>query len=110
MRRGVNLGIMQHWRAQAKQLIALYGTYAVKAGTKTVANAAFESCGITSITIPNSVAPIGDDAFYGCNYLARIHFTGTKAEWNSISKGSSRDYRVGSYTVYCTDGELLCKG
>ena len=68
---------------------------------------AFENCSsLTSITIPNSVASIGGGAFYICSRLTSITFNGTKAQWNTISKGSDWNYNTGSYTVHCTDGDI----
>lgn len=47
--------------------------YAIKAGTKVVADYAFEDCtALASITIPNSVISIGWSAFYGCTSLTNI--------------------------------------
>jgi len=38
--------------------------------------------------------------------LTSITFTGTKAQWNAISKKSTWNDYTRSYTVYCTDGNL----
>ncbi len=72
-----------------------------------IGNAAFSWCSsLTSITIPDSVRRIGNSAFRGCSSLTSITFQGTKAEWNSITKGSNWDYDTGNYTVHCTDGRF----
>ena len=70
---------------------------------------AFDDCtSLTSITIPNSVTNIGELAFHNCTSLKDINFTGTKEQWNAISKASNWDYGTGTYTIDCTDGNI-CK-
>ncbi len=51
----------------------LTGNYAIKDGTKTIADGAFANCSnLTSITIPDSVTSIGDAAFFHCESLTSI--------------------------------------
>ena len=64
---------------------------------------AFSYCSsLTNITMPNSVTSIGEWAFYDCNSLTSITYTGTKAQWEAISKEPSGSGR--SCTVICSDG------
>ncbi|MCR5723777.1 MAG: leucine-rich repeat protein [Treponema sp.] len=64
-------------------------------------------CGkITSLTIPSSVTQIGSNAFQYSSQLATITFTGTKAQWNAITKGSNWKYSLAATKVTCSDGEV----
>ena len=72
-----------------------------------IGNYAFYYCtGLTSVTIPDSVRSIGSSAFSGCTGLTIINFTGTKAQWDAISKERLWDYQIDSYIIYCTDGDI----
>ena len=74
---------------------------------KSIGNSAFYNCsGLTSVTIGNGVTSIGDYAFDNCSRLTEIHYQGTGAQWNAISKGSNWNSNTGNYTVYCTDGTI----
>ena len=56
-----------------KTKYTISGSYSIKAGTKTIANSAFDLCKkLTSITVPDSVTSIGNCAFLGCSGLTSI--------------------------------------
>ena len=81
-------------------------------GVTAIGQNAFDSCyNLTSVTIPNSITTIKRYAFNDCRNLTEIHFEGTKAQWESITKdpdwkGPDWDDDTGNYTIYCTDGEI----
>lgn len=68
---------------------------------------AFEDCSsLTSVTIGSSAASIGYYAFHACTRLCTIQFTGTRAQWEAISKGSGWKAGSPAFTVICSDGEI----
>ena len=73
-----------------------------------IETSAFYGCsGLTSVTIGNGVTSIGSSAFNGCSMLTDIHYGGTVAQWRSIDKASGWNQLTGTYTVHCTDGDIL---
>ena len=65
---------------------------------KEIANSAFLECTqLTSITIPNSITYIRDNAFYGCTNLSSVHYNGEIEDWCRITFEYST---YGGYTYY----------
>ena len=56
---------------------------------------------LTSVTIPNSVTSIGEEAFSGCAGLKKVNYTGDVKGWISISMESSPIYY--SKNLYLND-------
>ena len=71
-----------------------------------IGNYAFMDCkSLTDVTISGNVTSIGNQAFSFCK-LSTINYSGTKAQWKSITKGRNWNMQSGAYTVRCTDGDL----
>ena len=74
-------------------------------------NYAFSNCsGLKTITIGDGVETIGSKAFFNCYSLTSIYYTGTKAEWNAIIKAEDWDQSIGTYVIYCKDGNIQGSG
>ena len=68
---------------------------------------AFLSCvALKSIVIGNGVTSIGAAAFMCCDSLKSITFNGTKMQWNSIELGDEWNYEMPAQRVRCTDGNV----
>ncbi len=85
----------------------------IRPGTTGIGKSAFYQYGdeyddyyLTSVTIPNSVAHIGENAFNNCRSLKSIHFNGTVAEWQMIEKGVNWKAQTKVNTITCTDGKI----
>ena len=62
---------------------------------------------LTSVTIPNSVTSIGDDAFYNCSGLKKVNYLGSVDEWVGIDFNNG-DSNPTSYAEYLyINGDLL---
>ena len=77
-------------------------------GVTSIGNNAFSNSGLSSVVIPASVTSIGKNAFEWCA-LTDITYKGKMEQWTAITKGSDWDSSQTSdddYTVTCTDGKL----
>ena len=71
----------------------------------TIGDDAFNHCtSLTSVDIPDSVTNIGNYAFCECTRLTSMTYTGTVAQWKTITKGTDWYNVVKATTVTCTDG------
>ena len=69
-------------------------------GAESIESNAFSSCrGMSTVIIPDSVKTIGIAAFTNCP-LKDIYFTGTKAQWDSISKIGDTATAVSKATIH----------
>lgn len=71
----------------------------------------YDNSKITTIVIPKSVKTISSYAFAGCANLSTIYYTGSQAEWNSISVGTGNDKLssvniIYNYTPPYTPGDI----
>ena len=72
----------------------------IPASVTEIGQEAFYECtSLTSVTISASVTSIGSRAFRDCTSLTTINYTGTEAQWNAITKGSSWDAFTGDYAI-----------
>ena len=78
----------------------------IPSGVTSIGEQVFYSCiKLISVVIPDSVTSIGGYAFYECTRLKTIKYTGTVAQWKSITRGSSWHDSVQATRVTCTDGD-----
>jgi len=58
----------------------------------TIENQAFMGCRrLSAITIPESLTKIGPAAFYECDALASVEFAGSSTKWKFVSVGENND-------------------
>ena len=78
---------------------------------KTIGEEAFSGCtSLTSIVIPESVTSIADNAFVDCSNLSTIYYTGSEAQWNSLTISATGNTSISNaakvYDYIVTDQSL----
>ena len=69
--------------------------------TKSMTNYCFADCSnLTTITIPDSVTLINTGCFSGCTSLTTVNYTGSKEQWNAITKDDENDPLLSANIVY----------
>ena len=58
---------------------------------------------LKSITMPDSITDIAHYAFYNCASLTDVYYSGTKAQWKSISVSTYNSYLTNAI-IHCSDG------
>lgn len=102
---GLHYGVFEGLNALENIIVA--AEYEGKSVTEIKNNAFYGESGIKSITLPATIKKIGNNVIAYSPNLTKITFKGTKAQWNSVSKGENWDADSGSYTVHCTDGDIV---
>lgn len=70
-------------------------------------NNSFANCiSLSFIIISDSIISINENAFYGCTTLNDFIYSGTKAQWASITKGTNWNKDAAFTVVHCTDGDV----
>lgn len=76
-------------------------------GGTIIPDSAFEyQRSMTELVLPAGITHIGEYALASCTGLTTIHFGGTKAEWETITKDAYWNLNTGEYTVICIDGTI----
>lgn len=58
----------------------------IKEGVTNIGGWSILDCeNLTSVTIPNSITDVCSYAFYGCDMLTDVHYSGTEEQWNEIA-------------------------
>lgn len=68
---------------------------------------AFEGCrSLRFLTLSKNMTKLHASAFSGARLLTEIHYSGTVAEWETLTAG--QHYQIGTeMTVYCKDGQTV---
>ena len=76
-------------------------------GIKNISRKAFLGCSsLECVFVPISVTNIGELAFSGCTSLSDISYSGTKAQFDKITKEALWDIGLNGVNIHCTDGDI----
>lgn len=62
---------------------------------------------LRSVVMSSNIQTIGSSVFLECLDLTDIYYDGTQEQWRTVDKKSGWDEYTGSYTVHCTDGDIV---
>ena len=76
-------------------------------GVNTIKKSTFAGCvSLKSVNIPDSVKSVKGDAFLNCRSLTDIHYAGTTAQWDALSKDKGWDKGTpADKKIHCSDSE-----
>ena len=78
-------GVLYNGNYLIRAMAVPFEHYTIKSGTKVIADFAFYSINIPSITIPSSVEHIGEMAFYYGEGLEKVYYDGTETDKENIT-------------------------
>ncbi len=77
-------------------------------GVESIEIRSFHNCtSLKDVDIPQSVLSIQQGAFYGCVSLTDIYYKGTSSQWEAISKGNDWAPEKTTFTVHCSDRDII---
>lgn len=66
-----------------------------------IPEATFQSCtSLAEIVLPNSITSIGTQAFFKCDNLTTVYYTGTEEQWNAITVSINNDPLINATKVF----------
>jgi hypothetical protein len=69
---------------------------------------AFSDCTrMTSITMPDSISEIGFAAFFGCDSIADVFFSGSKKDWDQININDFGNDSLADATIHYIDSDAI---
>ena len=74
--------------------------FKIHADVEIIGNYSFSGSSLTSVIIGNRVTSINIYAFYGCDSLTDVYYTGTKEEWSAINIGVGNTNLTGATIHY----------
>ena len=78
----------------------------IPAGVTSISDYAFYDChGLTDLSLPDSITLIAARAFFNCEMLSRITYSGTMAQWKTVTVGSDNN-PIRNAVIHCTDGDI----
>ena len=60
---------------------------------------------LRTVTIPDSITSIGENAFIYCNSINDVYYSGTIEQWEAIVIGENNDKLAGAF-IHCKDGDI----
>ncbi len=92
----------------ASNMLAPFDVYTVREGTKTIAPQAFSYLNqLAAVTIPDSVLYISSFAFTNCSALNDVYYTGTKQQWETVTRDLYGTDSLLHVAVHLDNGETL---
>jgi uncharacterized radical SAM superfamily Fe-S cluster-containing enzyme len=74
-------------------------------GVTKIGSFAFYCCYAERIDIPDTLTEIEENAFQLC-YVTDFYYSGTMAQWQTVTKVQDWDAYTEDYVVHCTDGDI----
>ena len=100
-------GKVTYWDSEVFKGCSALSSVSLASGVAEIGDKAFSNCtSLESINIPFSVKSIGSYAFSYASSFKDIYYSGTKTQWNSVSKDYLWDQNMNSITIHCSDGDI----
>ncbi len=82
--------------------------YVIPETVITIGKGAFASASVGSITVPNSVTVIEENAFAFCDSLTNVYYDGFQSVWNDLASAASGNEALLNAAVVCSWNEGTC--
>ena len=98
-------GTMWDWSSASYVPWANVSAIVIESGVENIGKNAFSGkTGVTGVTIPDTVEDIGASAFYSCNNLSDVYYSGSSGEWDQISIDTNNDPLLNAVKHFNTSG------